>query len=103
MRNAPGVYGRISIKATMIRLLWSMILVSCYAAAQAATPAPAHHTTATKSGSPDSPRPIPRKAEEKMGLVRGVLKQLDPIHDQMVVRPFGGRDVQIAFDPRTQL
>lgn len=38
-----------------------------------------------------------------MGLVRGVLKHLDPVHDQMVVRAFGGRDVKIAFDPRTQL
>jgi hypothetical protein len=52
---------------------------------------------------PDNPPAVPRKAEEKIGLVRGVLKHLDPIHDQMVVRAFGGRDVKIAFDPRTQL
>ena len=81
-----------------------MILVAGYAWAQAVTPAPSNTIPPQqKADSPDSPRPIPRKAEEKMGLVRGVLKQLDPIHDQMLVRPFGGRDVRIAFDPRTQL
>jgi hypothetical protein len=35
--------------------------------------------------------------------VRGVVKQTDPIHDQLVIRAFGGRDVKIAFDPRTEL
>lgn len=39
----------------------------------------------------------------KVGLVRGVLKRLDPIHDQLLVRAFGGKDVRIAFDARTQL
>jgi hypothetical protein len=39
----------------------------------------------------------------KVGLVRGVLKRLDPIHDQLLVRPFGGKDVRIGFDARTQL
>ncbi len=93
----------------MKRLLWSIVLMSgvlvagC-AAAQVATPAsPAPGNAAPKAASPDTPPPIPRKAEEKIGLVRGVLKHLDPIHDEMVVRAFGGRDVKIAFDPRTQL
>jgi hypothetical protein len=91
----------------MKRLLWSILLVSGlvsgWAPAQVATPAPPADNTQPRTASPDSPRPIPRKAEEKVGLVRGVLKHLDPIHDQMVVRAFGGRDVKIAFDPRTQL
>ncbi len=87
----------------MIRLLWSIVLMSCCAAAQVATPAPAADNTQPKTASPDTAHPSARKAEEKVGLVRGVLKQLDPIHDQMVVRAFGGRDVKIAFDPRTQL
>ncbi len=39
----------------------------------------------------------------KVGLVRGVLKRLDPIHDQLLIRAFGGGEVRIAFDPRTQL
>ncbi len=39
----------------------------------------------------------------KVGLVRGVVKRTDPVHDQLVVRVFGGHDIRIAFDPRTQL
>lgn len=39
----------------------------------------------------------------KTTLVRGVLERLDPIHDQLLVRPFGGKHVRIAFDTRTEL
>jgi hypothetical protein len=39
----------------------------------------------------------------KATLIRGVLKQLDPIHDQLLIRVFGGKDIRIAFDPRTEL
>jgi hypothetical protein len=35
--------------------------------------------------------------------VRGVLKRLDPVHDQMWIHVFGGGVIRIAFDPRTQL
>ena len=34
--------------------------------------------------------------------MRGVLKRLDPIHDQLLIHAFGGGDIRIAFDPRTQ-
>ena len=88
----------------MTRLLWSMIVVTGCAWSQVPAPAPSSsNPPQQRADGPDSPRPIPRKAEEKMGLVRGVLKHLDPVHDQMVVRAFGGRDVKIDFDPRTQL
>jgi hypothetical protein len=39
----------------------------------------------------------------KVGLVRGVLKRLDPIHDQLWIQAFGGGDIRIAFDGRTRL
>jgi len=39
----------------------------------------------------------------KVSLVRGVLRRLDPVHDELLVRAFGGGDVRIAFDPQTQL
>lgn len=45
----------------------------------------------------------PRPAEKKVSLVRGVLKQVDPIHDQLLVRTFGGGQLRINFDGRTQL
>lgn len=88
----------------MKRLLWSIVLIAGCASAQVATPAsPSPDNAQPKAVGPDIPPPLSRKAEEKVGLVRGVLKHLDPIHDQIVVRAFGGRDVKIAFDPRTQL
>jgi hypothetical protein len=42
-------------------------------------------------------------AEKKVSLVRGILKQVDPIHDQLLVRTFGGGQLRINFDGRTQL
>ena len=39
----------------------------------------------------------------KVGLVRGVLKRLDPIHDQLLIHAFGGGDLRIGFDTQTQL
>jgi hypothetical protein len=39
----------------------------------------------------------------KTSLIRGVLKRLDPIHDQLLVHAFGGSDLHIAFDARTEL
>jgi hypothetical protein len=98
---------RISIQATMIKLLWSMTLMAGCAWAQTAAPAPSNPAPSNNSGapqqSPNPDSPAARKAEEKVGLVRGVLKQLDPIRDQLIVRAFGGRDVRIAFDPQTRL
>lgn len=60
-------------------------------------PGPQQNSSAADSHSPT------RKPEEKVGLVRGVLKRVDPIHDQLLVHVFGGRDIRIAFDPQTQL
>ena len=39
----------------------------------------------------------------KTGLLRGVLKKVDPIHDQLFLHTFGGGDIRIAFDTRTEL
>jgi hypothetical protein len=55
-------------------------------------------TLANAAQTPDEPP----KLSGKVSLVRGVLKRLDPIHDQLFVHAFGGRDMKIAFDPRTE-
>jgi len=44
----------------------------------------------------------PGKHGAKVGLVRGVVKRLDPIHDELWIHVFGGGNVRLAFDPRTQ-
>jgi hypothetical protein len=95
-------------------LLVSFALVSgalvSGAGAQAAAPAPpssmpASQDNAGSQKAPANPDDLPplNRPGTKVGLVRGVLKQLDPIRDQLVIHPFGGRDVRINFDPRTQL
>jgi hypothetical protein len=79
--------------------------------AQDAAPAT---SVATSRPTPDdaSPQPTALRTDGplagitsagKVGLVRGVLKRLDPIHDQLLIHAFGGGDIRITFDPRIQL
>jgi hypothetical protein len=95
------------ILSLMTKSLWvTTLLVGC-AAAQTATPAKPDDS-GTQSGaqqaaaSADDLAPT-RELRGKTGLVRGVLKRLDPIHDQLLVHTFGGGDIRIGFDGRTQL
>jgi hypothetical protein len=107
---------------TMAKFLWAMILiVGCATAdkAQDAVPAALPAASSATSLAPPPAKPDdadpPRTAlstdgppsaigpGSKVGLVRGVLKRLDPIHDQLLIHAFGGGDIRIAFDPRTQL
>jgi hypothetical protein len=68
----------------------------------AAAPAPSDDRSPQQAVADDD-LGSPGKPGAKVGLVRGVVKRMDPIHDQFVIRAFGGRDIQIAFDPRTKL
>jgi hypothetical protein len=90
----------------MIRLLFPVILIVGCAQAQVAMPA----TSATMSDDAGRQQttaatdvPLPGGPRAKVGLVRGVMKRLDPIHDQLLIHTFGGGVVRIAFDGRTQL
>jgi hypothetical protein len=118
------------IQGTMAKLLWTTLLMAACALAQLAAPvtspaqsssaspavSPAASPTASSdSGSqpkaaiadPQSPAVTSAPTSEPIGgkvsLVRGVLKRLDPVHDQLLIHPFGGRDIRIAFDARTQV
>jgi hypothetical protein len=111
MLTRPSEIPSFRIQVTMSKLALAIILAVGYAQAQA--PAPAASSSASPSASDDTgPRAPAVIADDpsspgmpggKVGLVRGVLKRLDPIHDQLLVRPFGGKDVRIGFDARTQL
>ena len=91
-------------------LFGTLILVAGAAVAQQKAPAASGAATPAISEDPDrqqasatdalSPAELPGG---KIGLVRGVVKLTDPIHDQLVIHAFGGRDVRIGFDPRTRL
>ncbi len=99
----------------MAKFLWTMIVLAGCAQAQvaapAASPAASSATSSTQSNEVGA-QPAAAIAHDlssaptlggKVGLVRGVLKRLDPIHDQLLIHAFGGGDIRIAFDARTQL
>ena len=98
----------------MPRLVFALTLMAGCIQAQTAAPTtslpapPAAPPATATDGGPQgsvavvdtSSEPIPGR---KVGLVRGVVKRLDPIHDQLLIHTFGGGDIRIAFDGRTQL
>jgi hypothetical protein len=79
----------------MPRFVWAMLVIIGVGCATAQVSASGSQPTTDVTDST-----LPRG---KVSLVRGVLRQLDPIHDQLLIRAFGGRDIRINFDPRTQL
>jgi hypothetical protein len=85
-----------------------MFLAAGLIHAQVAAPGPPSAESGGKSGTRPTPAAIDddsstTKLSGKVSLVRGVVKRIDPIHDQLLVHTFGGGDVRIAFDGRTQL
>lgn len=89
----------------MRKFLITLLLIAAYAQGQSPAPgavsATANEASSQSGAADDSPSAL--KPGAKVGLVRGVLKRVDPIHDQLLIRAFGGGDVRIAFDPRTKL
>jgi hypothetical protein len=64
--------------------------------AQAGTIAP------PKPQSPDPLLDLPPVPTAGATLVGGIVEKLDRVRDRVVVRPFGGGKIEIAFDPRTK-
>ena len=79
-----------------------VLIVGC-AQAQSPTPPPSNAVEATKKVNSGDDLFPPHKHDGKVGLVRGILKRVDPIYDQLVVHTFGGSDIRIAFDGQTKL
>lgn len=85
-----------------------LIVAGCVIVADCAQ---AQSPLSPRSNSPDSTKKVdpgdelfpPHKHTGKIGLVRGVLKRVDPIYDQLVIHTFGDGDVRIAFDGQTKL
>src|SRR5262249_38971300 len=73
-----------------------------FAQAQSITPVTPTRTDAQHTAASVDDMPTHELAG-KVGLVRGVVKKTDPIFDQLIVHAFGGGDVRIGFDGRTQL
>jgi hypothetical protein len=90
-------------KLPMAKLLLAILSLSIVGGAQAQNALPAASPVEPQPAiaAPDrvSPEQLPGG---KVSLMRGVLKRVDPVHDQLLIHAFGGGDVRIAFDPRTQ-
>jgi hypothetical protein len=88
-------------------LLCTLLVLAGGVQAQVAAPATPPATADDAGAQPIVAPPDKLSSAEmpggKISLVRGVLKRLDPIHDQLLIHVFGGRDMRIAFDARTQL
>jgi hypothetical protein len=46
---------------------------------------------------------LPPLPKAEVSLIGGTVARMDPIRDRMVVRAFGGRDIKLNFDVRTQV
>ncbi|PYX78229.1 MAG: hypothetical protein DMG70_32255 [Acidobacteria bacterium] len=55
-----------------------------------------------RSGS-DTLLDLPALPESKVTLIGGTVAKLDPVRDRMALRPFGGGQMEIAFDMRTKI
>jgi hypothetical protein len=92
-----------------VRLFWALAILSSVAFAQgpSATGAPPASSTEQPSAGvdaatntlPDMP-PLPRGNSTVMG---GAIRKVDRVRDQLTVAVFGGRDIRIQFDERTQV
>jgi hypothetical protein len=87
----------------MPKSFWTLLLLITCAQAQSAGAPTSPATNAPKPPSSEDDLFPAHKLNGKVGLVRGVLKHVDPIHDQLVIHAFGGGDMRVAFDGRTQL
>jgi hypothetical protein len=87
----------------MLKLLWVILLAAGWAGAQSIAPATSGSSANPKSPSAADDLAPAHKSEGKVSLARGVLKQLDPIHDELIIQPFGGGQIRIRFDMATKL
>jgi hypothetical protein len=90
-----------SIQVAMKKFFWAVILIGGCVQGQVVAPVTSDGGQQPTTVVGDDLSSINRPSG-KVGLVRGVLKRMDPIHDQLLIHAFGGGDVRIAFDPRTQ-
>src|ERR1700722_5515749 len=55
---------------------------------------------AAKQTNPFDLPPLPKGT---ISLIGGILSKVDPIHDQVIVHVFGGKDLPVVFDGRTRV
>jgi hypothetical protein len=86
----------------MPKFFLTILFAAACAQAQSIVPATSNDASTVQKAANTDDLSTVRKTSGKVSLVRGVLKRVDPVYDQLVVHAFGGRDVRIAFDGQTQ-
>ena len=83
----------------LIGLLSTAVVVPCCHAQTSVPPLRSDNKSAATDTSLDLP-PLPRS---EVSLIGGTVMRMDPIRDRIVVRVFGGKDLTLDFDVRTQI
>ena len=86
----------------MLKALCIIFLATGLAPAQTPAPAKADNSTTQRTNNLRELFP-PMPLGDKIGLVRGTLKGIDPVFDQLVLQTFGDGELRIKFDQRTEL
>jgi hypothetical protein len=80
-------------------LLTGPVIASCHAQ----SPASPSIRLDSKSAATDTSLDLPPLPKSEVSLIGGTVRRMDPIRDRMVVRAFGGKDLTLDFDVRTQI
>lgn len=69
-----------------------------------ATSSPAStHVEGHMAANRATPLDLPPFTKGPVSLIGGILSKVDPIHDQVIVHAFGGKDLPVVFDGRTRV
>lgn len=85
----------------MPKAFWTIVLLAGCACAQSSVPDATKNVDMPRSPASNDDLFPQRRPKGEVGMVRGVLERMDPIYDQLVIRPFGGRDMRVGFNPQT--
>lgn len=85
----------------LIGLLSTAVVVPC-CHAQTSVPTPPLRSD-NKSAETDTSLDLPPLPRSEVSLIGGTVMRMDPIRDRIVVHVFGGKDLTLDFDVRTQM
>ena len=87
-------------------MLTAFVFALCLLQGQTGAPPPPRPDAASnKQHSDDASNmlALPPLPKGKVSVVGGTVNKVDLVHDQLVIRVFGGKDLQLSVDPRSSL
>src|SRR6266576_360594 len=88
----------------VIAVVWVVVWALSGSWAQTSKPAAqGTQVEPSKRASDDETSDFPPLPKGTVSLIGGTVMKLDPIRDRIVMRAFGGRDVNLSFDVRTKV